>query len=66
MQWNIQYSTEKVIDKLKEQGDTVTEVTGGIAEQNPEDESPLHLACRKGHLEVAELLLKSGAGVNDE
>ena len=58
---------EKLIDKLKEQGDTVTEeINNGITKHNREGDSPLHLACRKGHLQVAELLLKSGAGVDDE
>jgi len=54
---------ERLLDKLKSQGQDVVEVISA-GKENDDGESPLHLACKNAHLEVAQLLLKYGAKVD--
>ena len=54
---------ERLLDKLKSQGRDVVDVISA-GKENDDGESPLHLACKNGHLEVAQLLLKYGAKVD--
>ena len=54
------YSSKNQLDKVKK----FLKNGGDVNLLGEYDSTPLHYACREGHIEIVKLLLKSGADVN--